>query len=234
MNPRLRKFALTAHVAFSVGWIGAAAAFFALSIAGMTSQSAEVVRSAYLSMNLISLYIIVPLSLAALATGLIQSLGTPWGLFRHYWVVIKFFLTVLSVVVLVLHQYTAVAAAARIVSGADGVLPSTKLSSIEFVLVRASGLGMLVLLVATTLSVYKPWGLTQYGRRKQEARQYQLSTLGMARISGTENTLSPLNEPARDSFPRGLKMFLVASVGVLLVILIVSMHITGHTLHHAH
>lgn len=233
MSLRLRKFALTAHIAFSVGWIGAVAAFFALSIAGMTSQSAEVVRSAYLSMNLISLYIIVPLSLAALATGLIQSLGTSWGLFRHYWVIVKFFVTVLSVVVLLMHQYTAVAAAAKVVSGAGGTLPRAQLSSLGFVLVRASGLGMLALIVVTTLSVYKPWGLTQYGRHERQA-QYQLSTAGIPLISKPFEVSGPLNEPPRDALPRGLKMFLVASVGVLLLIFIISMHLTGHGFHHGH
>jgi hypothetical protein len=36
MTPRLRKFALTAHVTSSVGWLGAVAAFLALAVAGLT------------------------------------------------------------------------------------------------------------------------------------------------------------------------------------------------------
>ncbi len=205
MNPRLRKFALTAHIAFSVGWIGAVAAFFALSIAGMTSHSAEVVHGAYLSMNLISIYIIVPLSLAALATGLIQSIGTPWGLFRHYWVVVKFFLTILSVAVLLMHQYSAVATAARVVSGSAGTLLRAQLGSVGFVLMRASGLGMLVLIVVMTLSVYKPWGLTVYGRCKQEARRYQLSAASMAGSTEAESASGAIDEPTRDAFRAGSK-----------------------------
>lgn len=234
MNPGLRKIALTAHVAFSVAWIGAAAAFFALSIAGMTSQDAEIVRSAYLSMNLISLYIIVPLSLAALATGLIQALGTPWGLFRHYWVAVKLCLTILSVAVLLMHQYSAMAAAIRIMSGADGTLPATGVASVGFVLMRASGLGILVLIVVTTLSVYKPWGLTAYGRRKQEARRYQLSAVAVAGISESQNASELARERTRDAVPRALKIFLLAGAGALLLVFIVSMHLTGHGFHHGH
>jgi hypothetical protein len=52
MRPRGRKWALTAHIVFSVGWAGAAAGFLALSIAGVTSQNPEVVRAAYVGMNL--------------------------------------------------------------------------------------------------------------------------------------------------------------------------------------
>ena len=80
MAPRVRKLALTAHVVSSVGWLGSVAAFLALSIAGLTSRNAEIVRGAYLAMNLIGQFIIVPLTLSALITGLIQALGTHWGL----------------------------------------------------------------------------------------------------------------------------------------------------------
>ena len=41
-------------------------------------------RGAYLAMDLIGWFVIVPLSLASLLTGLVQALGTTWGLFRHY------------------------------------------------------------------------------------------------------------------------------------------------------
>lgn len=117
MTPRLRKLGLTAHIIFSVGWLGAVAGFLVLSIAGLTSQDAEVVRSAYLVMNLIGWFIIVPMSLAALATGLVQALGTEWGLLRHYWVLVKFLLTILATIALLLHQFTAVTGTARRVSG---------------------------------------------------------------------------------------------------------------------
>ena len=82
MTAHFSKFTLTAHIISSVGWFGAVAAFLVLGIAGRMSQDAEVVRSSYLAMNLIGLFVIVPLSLAALLTGLIQSLGTHWDLFR--------------------------------------------------------------------------------------------------------------------------------------------------------
>src|SRR6266704_6394420 len=90
MTPALRKMTITAHVTFSVGWLGAVAAFLVLSIAGLTSHDADVVRGAYLSMDLISWFVIIPMCFAALATGLLQALGTPWGLFRYYWILMKF------------------------------------------------------------------------------------------------------------------------------------------------
>jgi len=117
MTPHLRRFAFTSHVTISVGWLGAVVAYLALALTGLNSQDEQLARAAYLSMGLLGWFVIVPCSLAALLSGLIQSLGTEWGLFRHYWVV-----------------------------------------------VHAAG-GLLVLLTATVLSVYKPWGKTGYARR---------------------------------------------------------------------
>jgi hypothetical protein len=169
MKPALRKLTLTSHVTFSVGWLGAVASFLVLSIAGLASRDVETVRAVYLSMNLIGQFIIVPLSIAALISGLVQSLGTHWGLFRHYWVLVKFALTVGATILLLLHQFTAVAVAASRVSGsAAGTLP--QVGRLGTQLVGDAGLAVLVLLATTTLSVYKPWGLTPHGRRMREER----------------------------------------------------------------
>ncbi len=100
MTPGLRKFALTVHLTVSVGWIGAVVAYLALGVSAVTSQDAQTVRADYLAMELTGWFVIVPLALAALLTGLVMSLGTPWGLFRHYWVLITLVLTILSTVVL--------------------------------------------------------------------------------------------------------------------------------------
>ncbi len=162
MTPALRKLTITAHVTFSVGWLGAVAAFLVLSIAGLTSHDAEVVRGAYLSMDLISRFIIIPMCFAALATGLLQALGTPWGLFRYYWILLKFGLALFATIALLIHQFAVMAVAARRVSGAAAeTLFSTDLGPLKTELVRAPSLAILLLLVVTTLGVYKPWGDTE-------------------------------------------------------------------------
>src|SRR5713101_7904881 len=103
MTPRLRKFALTAHVTFSVGWLGAVAAFLALAVAGMTSQDAQLMKAAYLAMELTTLFVIVPLAFISLLSGVVSSLGTNWGLFRYYWVLLKILITIFAIIVLLVH-----------------------------------------------------------------------------------------------------------------------------------
>ena len=169
MTPGVRKFALTAHVTSSVGWLGAVAGFLALAIAGLTSQDVQTVRAAYLAMELTGWFVIVPLSLASLLTGLVQSLGTTWGLFRHYWVLAKLLINVFASIVLLMYMqtldYFADLAAETTLSGADlGALRSPSP-------VLHAGLALLLLLVATVLAVYKPRGMTPYGWRKQREQR---------------------------------------------------------------
>jgi hypothetical protein len=166
MTPRVRKFALTTHVTSSVGWLGAVAGFLALAVAGVTSADAHLVRAAYLSMHLITWFVIVPFSVAALATGLVQSLGTPWGVFRHYWVVAKLALTVVATLIL-LARTQPIGQVASVAS--QTMLASGDLRQLRIQLIADAGAALMSLLVATTLSVYKPWGMTVYGRRDDSA-----------------------------------------------------------------
>ena len=182
LTPRLRNAAFLTHVTLSVGWLGAVLAYLALAVAGLRSQDALVARSAYLSMELIGWFVIVPLSLAALASGLVQSLGTEWGLFRHYWITVKFLAASSASLVLLVHM--------RVVSQMSGVARTTSLTAGDFgglrmqLMVHAVG-GLLVLLGATALSIYKPWGMTPYGRRKQEDKVFPLPVQDKASAAGS-------------------------------------------------
>ncbi len=169
MTLRLRKFALTAHITSSVGWLGAVAVSLALAVAGLTSQDVQMVRAAYLTLELIGWFVLVPFSLASLLTGLVMSLGTTWGLFRHYWVLAKLLINVFANIVLLLYMKT--------LSFLAGVAAQSSLSSDDLSRLRNpspvlhAGAALILLLVAVTLSVYKPRGITGYGRRKQREQR---------------------------------------------------------------
>lgn len=165
LAPRLRRLVLTAHVVSSVGWIGAVIAYLALVVAALTSEDAQTVRAAFLAMETIYLAL-VPLALAALLTGLVQSLGTTWGLVRHYWVIFKLVLTLLATAVLLANMST-VGSLADAAAGAGGAdLPGAGGQLLH------AGVGLLVLLATAVLGIYKPPGMTRYGRRRQrEQRQ---------------------------------------------------------------
>ena len=166
MGPGLRKFALTAHVACSVGWLGAVAGFLALAVVGLTSGDAQTARGAYLVMEPAAWFVLVPLALASFVTGLVQALGTAWGVFRHYWVVFKLLINVFATIVLLTYMETFrfMAGVARDPSADLGVVRSAS------PLLHATA-AVVLLLVATTLAVYKPRGVTPYGHRALGSRR---------------------------------------------------------------
>jgi hypothetical protein len=163
MTPRLRKVALTAHVVSSVGWLGAVAGTLALGVAGLASDDPQVVRGVYLALEVMGWFVLVPLALASLLTGLVQSLGTTWGLFRHYWVIVKLVITAVASVVLLIYtqtlEYFGDIAAESSPAGDLGALRTPSV-------VLHAGAALLLLLVATVLAVFKPRGMTRYGWRR--------------------------------------------------------------------
>jgi hypothetical protein len=159
LTGRARKAMLTGHVLASVGWLGAVASFAALSIVALVSTDAVTVRGAYVVMEQAGWWVMLPLSAASLVTGIVQGLGTRWGVLRHYWVVVKLVINVVATVVLVMYMHTLVALADDAVAAAD---PASVASPSP--IVHAGG-ALVLLVCATILSIYKPVGLTKRGRR---------------------------------------------------------------------
>jgi hypothetical protein len=162
MKPGLRKVALSAHLTFSVGWIGSVVAYLALGLLAVNSSDAANVRSAWMAMELIGWYVIVPLAVASFTTGMVMALGTKWGLFRHYWVSISFFLTLFATVILILHM-PSVSSTAEVARTADAELLESLGGDLHH-----PAIGLVILIVVQVLNLYKPKGLTRYGWKKQQ------------------------------------------------------------------
>ncbi|WP_063797844.1 hypothetical protein [Saccharothrix sp. NRRL B-16348] len=154
MSPTLRKFTLTAHVTSSVGWLGAVACFLVLATVGMTTTDPQLARATYVVMELIGWAVIVPLSFASLITGLVQSWSTPWGLFRHYWVVAKLLINLLATVVLLVHMKPI----GHLADAAATAALTDDLTGTRWQVTADAAAAVLVLLLATALSVFKPKG----------------------------------------------------------------------------
>ncbi len=223
MTPRLRKFVLFTHITFSVGWFGAVVPYLALTIAGLTSHDVHVVRAAYVSMELIGWFVIVPFGIAALLTGLVQSLGTQWGLFRHWWIVVKFLLTIISIAILVRHMQGA-SHMSHMALGAALSTADFRAQQIQH-LVHPVG-GLFVLLAVMALSVFKPWGLTPYGRRKA-SQTFLPSHPG----SNATPVREPLFAAGTPSWPRVLWIHAIHAVALVLLFAVI-LHLSGGGMRH--
>ncbi len=123
----------------------------------------RLVRGAYIVMEPAARFVLIPLAFASLATGIVEALGTRWGLLRHYrWVVFKLLLNVFAVIVLCEHmttfRFVAGVAADAGTNGASVRNPSPVVHSV---------LALLTLAVATILDVHKPQGVTPLGRTRE-------------------------------------------------------------------
>ena len=217
MTPVIRKLMLIAHIAASVGWMGATAAFLALAIAGMTSHDDTLARSAYLAMKLIGWRVVVPFGLASLVTGLVQSLGATWGLFRHYWVLLKFVLTVIATGLLLLHMNLAT----RLADVAVGpLLPLAHLRGLRLHIMADAAAAIALLMVNTTLSVYKPRGMTLYGRRKQW-EECTTTAAGAVKSDAV-------------STPGWVKAFGITVFVLVILFRVILVHLSGGFGHHIH
>lgn len=173
LSPGLRKVVLTTHVMSSIGWFGAVAGFLALALVGMISQDREFVRAAYLAMKLIAWFVIVPFAFVSLGSGIVSSLGTKWGLFRHYWVLLKLVITAGATFLLLVHT--------QAIDGLSDIAAKTTVLDaypygMQIKLVVTSGATLVVFIMLTGLAVYKPKGLTPYGLRKQDERRKEITT----------------------------------------------------------
>lgn len=167
LSPRLRRSALIVHVVASVGWLGLDVGLLAFGITGLAAGEPEVARAAYIAMGVIGPALIVPFSVASLLTGVLVSLGSSWGLVRHYWVVVKFVLTsVATVAVIMALRPNLAEAAGRALDAPATFLGSSDAGGVRFEVVVAPSVALCILSLATVLSVYKPWGRTPYGRRR--------------------------------------------------------------------
>jgi hypothetical protein len=212
MTPALRRFTFTTHITSSIGWMGAVLAFLALAIIGFTSHDPLKVRGAYLLMAPAAWFVLVPLAHASLLSGIALSLGTTWGLFRYYWVVLKLGITVFATVILLIYMGTF-----RQMAGvaADPVVDLEVVRNASPIVHAV--LALVPLVSATVLGVYRPFGMTAYGaRRLQEQRP--VSPLIPAG-AGAARALDADSTPAW--------IYVVGAVAFALALLVVILHLTG-------
>ena len=214
MTPALRRFTFTTHITSSIGWIGAVIAFLAFAVIGFTSNDEAKVRGAYLLMAPAAWFVLVPLAHASLLSGIILSLGTTWGLFRHYWVVLKLGITVFATVILLIDMETL-----RQMAGvsADPIVDPAVVRNASPILHAI--LALILLIAATVLGVYKPFGMTDYGRRKYREQRQAVAPTTLSSVS---------TAPHLDAGRTPAWIYVAGGVAIALALLIVVLHLTGH------
>lgn len=208
MTPALRRFTFTTHITSSVGWVGAVLAFLALAVIGFTTDDEVKIRGAYLLMAPAAWFVLVPLAHASLLSGIVLSLGTSWGLFRHYWVVLKLGITVFATVILLIYMGTF-----RQMAGvaADPVMDLAAVRNASPIVHAV--LALALLLAATVLGVYKPFGMTAYGIRRVDEQRRLVSSSGESAVGVDART--------------PMWIYLAGAVAIALALLVIILHLMG-------
>ena len=141
-----RRWWLTAHIVVSVGLLGDSAGFLAVAIRSATSADAGFTDASWQMLQMFAFVFGIPLSVAALITGLVLGWSSKWGVLRYPWVIIKLalILSVMLVGTFVLPGLTALRA------GGPGL---------EVRLIAGASWDVAALTVATALAVFKPGGV---------------------------------------------------------------------------
>ncbi|QKW07842.1 DUF2269 domain-containing protein [Streptomyces sp. NA04227] len=163
-RPSRRAF-LVLHVCASVGWLGLSLGLLALAITAAATGSPEAAEASYRSMKMFADWLLLPMAFTTLATGLVLSLGTQWGLLQHRWVSVKFWVSLIATGLTVFSLRPGINTAAAEAMAGEPVTDTVNL-------VVAPSVALATYVFLTAVSLLKPWGLTRRGRKQRsQARE---------------------------------------------------------------
>lgn len=152
LKRRIRRSLLVAHVSVSVSWLGLTVGLLTLAVTAFATGDPVTAQAATRAMKIFGDWLVVPVASAALLSGLVLSLGTPWGLAVHRWVWTKFWLTL-------------VATGLSVFALRPGINEAAERGTADINLIVAPSVATATYLFITAISVLKPWGPTRRGRR---------------------------------------------------------------------
>ncbi|KUF15764.1 hypothetical protein [Streptomyces silvensis] len=173
-----RRATIVVHVAASAGWLGLTLGLVALAAAAITSDSPPTIEACVRAMKVFTDWLLLPLAFLTLLSGLLLSLGTPWGLARHRWVYTKFWLTLATTTATTFALRPGINNSVAAVAAGESSLPSTDL-------IMGPVVSLSAYLFMTVISVLKPWGMTRRGRRIRAPHQHDGKQLGQKQRAST-------------------------------------------------
>lgn len=163
LAPRWRKLLVVVHVVSSVGWLAITMVNGVLTFTSVFTDDPRRQHAAILMMGQIGDYLLLPISVIALVSGLALGVGTKWGLVRYRWVAIKLVMTLIAIGLTLFTLLPGIRELAETAaSTVDGQFVEAGRRPDGFYPIIVSSSMYLTMIV---LSVYKPGGKTRYGRR---------------------------------------------------------------------
>lgn len=164
MGPGTIHWLKTVHIVLASLWLGGALSVLALQV-GLHATSGGELFGHDVAMKLVDDFVIIPAAIGTLLTGLLYSVFTKWGFFRHGWVIAKWVITLAGIVFGTfwlgpwLNALPPLSASLGMDALAWPEYLALKSANAWGALVQVSALAL-----AVWLSVFKPWPERRAGR----------------------------------------------------------------------
>ena len=150
-----RRVVLICHIASAGSWLGIDVAMAVLIGTAKFTGDLQVRASSLRVLEIVTVWPLLVCGLICLGTGVLLGLGSRWGLVKYWWVLTKLVLNLLlTTLVVVALQFEVAEQARRASLVLNGRLVPLDLSNLIYPPVVSPA----ALLIATILSVVKPWG----------------------------------------------------------------------------
>ncbi|UUZ83686.1 hypothetical protein LJK88_07655 [Paenibacillus sp. P26] len=159
LSMKKKQLIIVIHVLSVVCWLGGAMAMLLLGMYMLKAENGEQLYYTLDNMHLIDVVFIRYTALVALLTGIVLSVWTNWGLFKHYWILIKLILTLALIAFGIeymgdwLSQIVRMAKQERFLALSDAAFLKASYSLIGGALAN-----IVSLVFMTAISYFKPFG----------------------------------------------------------------------------
>ena len=97
LGAKTQRWLKSVHVSFACLWVGGAVTINLMNFI-MTASDGMQLYGIILSMKFVDDFVIIPGAIGSLLTGLIYSLFTNWGWFKHNWIIVKWIINLTGVI----------------------------------------------------------------------------------------------------------------------------------------
>lgn len=157
-----RKLVLLLHIATAGTWLGIDIVLGILVLTALLSGDSLGAASAVASTGYFATWPLAVTGLLCLLTGVLLGLGSKYGLVRYWWVAVKL---VINVVLVTLVLFLLIPSLGPLSADARDSLGTGVFSEVPFDMAFPPIVSTTAVLLATTLSVFKPWGRVRSGAR---------------------------------------------------------------------
>lgn len=147
------------HLFFICAWLGAGLSVLVLGLIQGNFTNGDEIYAVNAASTFIDEYLIIPSAVATLVTGIVYSIFTRWGFFKHKWITFKYIVVVAQILfgALFLGSWSNTVTEIVDIERGAALQNSVYLHSSEMLLYWGAA-QMTLLVVVIFISIYKPWG----------------------------------------------------------------------------